>query len=505
MAQRLPLAHKLLLAAFFILLNSGTAAAWNDPRTELLMNRVAELRRGYAEKLAEANQTRLNADGTAKFPDAALAVFPAKSGNQWVQPLPEAVRPLLPLDTPLAEREYRQKIDRLRSEYANNLFRIAQQALGFGAVQYAYELFNEAARHDPDSPAIRKILGFVRYENLWLTPFEAEMRRKHQVWHEQFGWLPADWVPRYEKGERNYRGRWITATQEAELRRDFKNAWTVETEHYSVETNHSLERGVQVAQSLEKFYAFFLQTFPAFFTRPDDAATLLKGLNATANRSRSRYKVHYYRTRDEYVSNLSPKIANIAMTNGFYSMSDRVAYFYEQDHAAGDETLYHEATHQIFYECIARQREVGAQAHFWVLEGIACYMESFSGDGNAMTVGNPRHLRVRAAQYRINVDKYYLPLQQFTAMGMVPFQVSPDIQKNYSQASGLVYFFMHYDGGRYRDALIEHLAQQYHTSGPRPKSPATLEELTGVSYGELDQLYAKFMATLNGGNISTSQ
>ena len=39
------------------------------------------------------------------------------------------------------------------------------------------------------------------------------------------------------------------AGEEAEIRRDFRHAWEIRTEHFLVKTNHSLERGVEIARS----------------------------------------------------------------------------------------------------------------------------------------------------------------------------------------------------------------------------------------------------------------
>ena len=49
----------------------------------------------------------------------------------------------------------------------------------------------ETARENPDHEAARRILGYQRFEDRWLTPFEIAKAKEKKVWHEQFGWLPA--------------------------------------------------------------------------------------------------------------------------------------------------------------------------------------------------------------------------------------------------------------------------------------------------------------------------
>jgi hypothetical protein len=52
---------------------------------------------------------------------------------------------------------------------------------------------------------------------------------------------------------------------------------------------------------------------------------------------------------------------------------------------------------------------------------------------------------------------------------------------------------MQYDGGRYRDALVEHLSQLYSDNLRRASVVQSLSELTGVQAAELDQQYGEFL------------
>jgi hypothetical protein len=123
-------------------------------------------------------------------------------------------------------------------------------------------------------------------------------------------------------------------------------------------------------------------------------------------------------------------------------------------------------------------------------------MESYKLENGQYSVGDPHHIRIQNARERCVDDKYYVPLEQFTAMGMNAFQHHPQIRKNYSQAAGLVHFFMHYEGGRYRDALIEHLSEIYRATSRQRAYVRPLDELTGVSFPELDRQYLEYMRTL---------
>lgn len=471
----------------------------DDRSLELFRQRHEELHREFADSLQELVAFCEKND----LPEAARRLRklaePLDPQVLRVETLPREVQPEIPPDLPADERSWRVRLRFRQKEYAKNLYRLSRQALHAGHPSFAFRLVREVAHHDPDHKWARRLLGYVQYAGEWVTPFEAHMRRTDHVRHETFGWLPKAHVERYENGQRYFRGRWISAAQEAELRRDFDNAWEVRTAHYLVKTNHSLKRGVQIARALEEFSRVFRQTFAAFFNTPEQ---LRKRFRVTSNDPRrgriSRpYRVHYYRTREEYNRRLADKIPQITITNGLYYTPDRTAYFFHTPERDNLPTIYHEASHQLFYESSARDREIGKGANFWVVEGIACYVESFQQEEGGHSLGDPSYVRFRAARHRYFQDGYYVPLAHFARMGRQQFQNSPNISKNYSQASGLAHFFMHYDGGRYRDALIEHLKQLYSVRRRVRRNPDSLAELTGVGFAELDRQYKEHLQQMH--------
>ena len=419
-------------------------------------------------------------------------------GVAW-ETLPTDVQPPIPTGLSPDEREWRERLRSLCQDYAKDLYLLSRRVLRKGFPRYTYSLVREVAYYDPDHESARRQLGFERYGDQWVTPFTALMLRKRFVWHDRFGWLPQAYVSRYEQGQRYFRG-WMDAAEEAEHRRDFRNAWEVRTDHYLVKTNHSLEQGVILAKALEEFYNYFRRTFIAFFSTPEQMEKLFEGRVAATRRSQLEkpYEVHFFRNQNEYIQQLQIRIPQIAITNGLYMLEDRVVYTFHNPDPDADvmSTLFHEATHQLFYQSQSRDRRVADTEHFWIVEGIACYMESVRKTPSGMSTGNPSHVRFQAARHRLLVDGFYIPLAQFTRLSKDEFQYHTDIEKVYTQASGLAHFFMHYDGGRYRDALIEHLSQLY-SYNPRSMSRVqSLDELTGVSFDELDRQYREHMQSL---------
>lgn len=495
---RVGLVAGLLVLVLEVVTASPVLAQGQRPRQSLgsLQKTHAELRAAYYARLDEllafCREQQLS-EGVAEITKYRLE--PASTALHLVT-LPSQVEPDIPPDVTGVEREWRAQLRYERKEYAKKLYLLSRRALHAGYPTYAYELVRETAVHDSDHPRARELLGYVQHGEQWVTPYARKMLQAGMVWHPRFGWLPKAHVERYERGERQVDGRWMSAEKEAEIRRDFDRGWEIRTDHYLIKTNYSLERGVELGLALEDFYAFFHQTFAGFFSEPEQLLRVFNGTAPSVNKAARPYLVHYYRSREEYIQRLEKLFPAIQKTNGIYLTNGRTAHFYYDPAGNQEATLFHEATHQLFYESHSADRPIGQTAHFWIIEGIACYMESFRRGAQESTVGDPRYIRFAGARANYLEQNYYVPLKEFTAMGMQDFQASPYLVKNYTQSAGLAHFFMQYDHGRYREALVTHLAELYSSNPRKRESPQGLDELTGVSYDELDQQYGEFLRDL---------
>ncbi len=510
----------------------GAAQTTTDRESRTLMAqkaRHADLRSDFERdihKLAEW----CNEHGMVEAAQRTLTLAaPTEPGALRDVRLPREVQPVIPPGAVDNQRVWAGRLSTIRKDYARQLYRLSRHVLDLGFPSYAMDLVREVAFHEPDNPNARRLLGYTLfkdkerseergYRGEWVTPYEARMRGslKRHVWSDKFGWVPQSHLARYEQGLRPWKGTWISAEKDAQLRRSFSNAWVVETEHFKVRTNYSLERGVEIASRLEDYYKFFRNTFATFFETPAELRERFRGVT----RSRrlpppEQMEVHYFRTKDEYVSRLIRKIPQISMTEGLYYEPDKTCYFFHNPTRENDGTLFHEATHQFFDIPTAEHRMtaarlraraagqrqynnwiIGEQANFWVIEGIACYMESFELTPDGFQLGNPDYIRFRAAHHRLTESDYYVPLAEFSAMGLQEFQNHPQIAQNYTQASGVAHFLMHYDDGRYRDALIDLLSQMYRPDLKNLSQTPSLAQLTGVSYEELDRQYREHILGL---------
>jgi hypothetical protein len=260
----------------------------------------------------------------------------------------------------------------------------------------------------------------------------------------------------------------------------------VESTHYVVTTNHSLEEGVRLSQQLERLHAIWQQVFISYLA---DEVELKRRFAGSAPRALSkRHDVVCFRTRDQYNQALRPAQPRIDITLGIYLDKTRVAYFFagqEQDPG----TIYHEATHQLFQESRPVARNVARADNFWIVEGVACYMESLADCRGYFTLGGANAGRMPAARHRLLEDDFYVPLAELVQLGMESLQHDERLPRIYSQSAGLTDFLMHDAGGRYRQALGDYLVAVY--SGR--VTPRTLAQQAGTDYDTLDRQYRAFM------------
>ncbi len=391
-------------------------------------------------------------------------------------------------DKSAALDEWRGSFRKLREAQAEELFDLAQQAVSEKRASLAHELVLETAHENPDHKQARRLLGYVPAHDRWLTPFAAQQEGQGKVWHPQFGWLRKAHVARYERGERFYQNHWIGAAEDARVHSDIKHGWQVESAHYRLTTNHSLEEGVNLCERLERLYTFWQTLFAGYVIGDAELLRRFEGRSLIA-RDAAKHDVQYFRNRQEYNEALRQFQPQIDITLGIYFDTSHVADFFAgPDQQSG--TIYHEATHQLFQETRSVVKDVGRTDNFWILEAIACYMESLTEhESGVYTLGGADVGRLPAARLRRLRDDFYVPLGRLVTYSMETLQHDPDIAKLYSQSAGLATFLMHADGGRYRPALIAYIEAVY--SGRA--SAETLSQLTRATYPQLDQQYIDFL------------
>ncbi|MDO4583358.1 MAG: hypothetical protein Q4D62_04565 [Planctomycetia bacterium] len=379
-----------------------------------------------------------------------------------------------------------QKFFKLREKASLYLLNQSRKAVRAGHISLGFDFLMKALEENPDNEAARKILGYRKFRDQWLSDFEVSQIQAKKVYHEQFGWIPRAHVKRYEAGERFFRGQWISAEEDAEFHRSIENGWVIETAHYKIVTNHSIEEGVKLGENLEKLYRVWKQLFLGYYATPQQVVALFEGKPGLAT-PQAKHQVYFFRTRQDYNNHLRAKNPQIEMSLGLYSTGTKIAYFF-----GGEDydirTMFHEATHQLFQESRKTDLAAGRLGNFWTIEGIAVTMESLHDEGNYHVVGGFDDERMLAARLRYR-GGFYVPLEMLALMDTRRFQYHPEVVALYSQSAGLTHFFIFHENGLYRDALAQILRDVY-TGKNRITS---IPQYTGKTYRELDEEFQTYI------------
>jgi len=443
-------------AAIFIALS----IAVGSPQVEVLSAELEPPTLGgvsFRAELAElADQAR--ADGQNEMAKLISDwCFPRDPGRQYLFRLPvdgdeEAVE-----DSIVWERFLE-----VRRRRAAELWRSAEKRLGTGDLEGTWQAVHEILHEDPHDQRARVMLGFEQEEGRWRRKNPLPSVRAGTARHSKYGW-PA----------RSY--------------------WTAKSPHFQVVTNESQQFALKTAIRLEQFHDIWRQLFARFWL-PRNALDRIWNGNGSIGAGRRTFRVVVFRDRDEYVDALKPTEPNIEISTGVYLNAKRTTFLYVRDGDRVDAadpwpTWRHEVTHQVLHQTLRADARVGAKQNFWVVEGIALYMESWQDFDSYVTVGGLDAERLQYARHRALTDQFLVPSAELVAMGREQLQTDPRIRRLYSQASGLAHFLMDGADVNFRGDMLEYLQDVY----ARRDNLTTLATLTGRSCEELDAAYRQYL------------
>ena len=408
-------------------------------------SRHAELRAAYVRELAELADW---ADGQQLSTEAAYTA-PVAPGCRAGGALP--CRPTLggtahePADS--ANPAWRERFANFAMQAAA-LFALAQEATVAGQSGTAWQMLPEVIREEPAHARGRAILGYEEFEGAGRPPSRFPKLAKGKCGiHALAGCGPTAWRP--TKPASGF-------TRSLDVGRGRSGPGRPQRlghPHRALQDPHHLRlgRGGAAGQRLEHLHDAWQQLFVGFWGNEAQLASRFAA-NPPGQTPPARHRVIYFRNREEYVEALSRDEPNIGVSTGYYSTAKRTAYFFAGDKPDDASNIYHEATHQLFHEVPQRRRALGTAANFWVVEGIACYMESLATRDGWHFLGGEDAQRLRDAVHRLTESKFYVPLAELVTYGRERLKSDPNLPLLYSQSSGLTYFFMHGADERYRGA-----------------------------------------------------
>ncbi|MBC8351579.1 MAG: DUF1570 domain-containing protein [Planctomycetes bacterium] len=415
-----------------------------------LESKQIELRANFGQLLAQlaSKCDELKLDAQAKITRDWLVERGADRQYLFV---PQDVDAHLPSgDASDVVKFWHRKFMQLRADHAEELFALAREVAEQGDGTTAYRLLHEVLQHDPTNADARRVLSLG-------SPLSTRIARRTATRnHPDFGWR---------------RGRY----------------WQIESQHYRITTSASAEAGVELAKKLERFHSVWQQVFFRYWSADESLAERFRGGNARLG-TRKKLAVVLFADRDEYVEKLQKYESQIAISLGYYMKGEQTAFFYAGD-ASVEPTWYHEATHQLFQELGDSIADVGEVSNFWIVEGIAVYMESLVAHRGYMTVGGVDAERMQYARVRVLTGEFYMPLSELVRLGREELQRHEDIRRLYTQAAGMAHYLMDGANGKYRNALVDFVTMLYLGRA----GPTTLASRCSIELEELDNEYAKFL------------
>jgi len=374
--------------------------------------------------------------------------------------LPVAIDPLVknqptPTNASSPHGQWLKHFTTARQSHARYWLSQAQQLAARDDEWEAYQCLWKAIREDPDNAEVKRVLGPL------LVGLNVRNRpRSSPTPHPQFGWPQGSFT-------------------------------RLDTANFQIISRADSQQTLAVAAQLETAFALWTQVFYPLWAPPRVLQARLAGRNP-AWQPRREFRVVLCKDRQEYLQTLGVSEANIDVSVGYYNPETRLSFFYPD--AQLESTLFHELTHQLLAEGsqLGGGLQAGRKSNFWMVEGIALYMETLVDRGNHWELGGWLTPRMQAARYRALHDGTWMPWDTFSAGGMDDWKTSEDINVRYTQAAGLVHFFL--------DRRLPAQASEQLSSAPIgvPTNTPTgsADDLSAAQAQDTDQAHAR-RAALN--------
>ena len=167
-----------------------------------------------------------------------------------------------------------------------------------------------------------------------------------------------------------------------------------------------------------------------------------------------------HRTVDDYRASVGRSVGGGGRSTGYFDPRTRVTHVVASEDVDAVRTRRHEWTHALFASAVQTsigRSTPGRRRDFWVVEGIAGYMESLTFDdaGSAVSGGWDAS-RLSFARHRLDGGPPgggLIPVARLRDLGRDQALAGDDLAGWYTSAIATVHAAMHSDGGRHRAAF----------------------------------------------------
>lgn len=279
-----------------------------------------------------------------------------------------------------------------------------------------WETCQRAFGWDPDCLKAHELLGEARYDG---------------------GWVTEDVAAKRTKGLLEFRGEWLPAADVRKRRMAWADAWELHSPHFTVRSNRGLGPARSVLALADRVHAAFMRDVMGVVDAPPVARRFL----VLDFASQADLEAHLL---EAHQGGAAPK-----GVPGFFTPGEAVhiTVLPEGSALTREEVILHETCHAAASRAVPLEGWVNSRPNYWVWEGVPAYFESTESRDGKILAGNTANIRLKLAHDELKQGKF-TPLEKFVQLDQ------EGLGKQYQQAAGLVHFFLHGKGGKYREAFI---------------------------------------------------
>ena len=262
--------------------------------------------------------------------------------------------------------------------------------------------------------------------------------------HEQLreGWIVVDGSRRW-----NYE-------KLLEVRKDWKDAWELSSEHYHLRSNLPLHDAVIAVLDMECAYEAFFQ----LLGRPLRFHELVEPLAAQVHADEKSFPESLGNARSYF--DAAGHVLQVNAAGGFERSS-----------------VFHEATHQLLDACVQSTRTARGDVPGWLSEGLAEYLRaSMSGPAGRELPAEGQFDLARFQEHAQTQGAY--DVTRVLTFGSDDFAGSAKTSLKYSQSYTLVCWGLYAEGGQLRERFFDYLREtcKGHSSATAFKDELKLDD-----------------------------
>jgi Protein of unknown function (DUF1570) len=483
-------------------LDRTTARELEIARRSIVGNEAAQIN-DLAQQLARTGDSK-----AAQFVRERIPRPVERNGATRIMPLADVVK-AAPGER--GREPWRARLQEIETRSSLELFNLAQRAAMSDPPSFALasQCLRAVLERQPDHREARRLLGYVPHDGGWARPFAVDKLRKGYVSHPIFGWVLSDWVPHLDRGELpappargQNKSRWLSAAEANGARANWSPPWYINTEHFEIQTNVTLDEAISFGRRLEAFHDVFMALLADILGDNLPLVRRFKDPSMTGESGYKPHSVYYFGSKDEYLDYLTPRQGpEIAQSLGFYdppkagSNKRLPAYFFRDPNGQlpMTDTLYHEVSHQLLFETAGPNGYTKNVGNYWVFEGLGNYFETVSPQPNgSIEVGGLVGRRMEEAIRSLVDQGRIIPLAEFIDLDQASFYRRDQIYVHYQQAMALTVFLMQWQQGTYRDAFLDYVRDAYR--GRIKHGPGrSLQDRLGQPYAVIDSQLRAFL------------